>query len=208
MGTAAAVNQSDNQNLMLSIAQTAAVQPVFPTAVPTDIPTPTMIPTLAPVVEEEAVIQRDLPVPTDVPTLSAADARLEGMMSRNVTLNLNAATELYSSPSLSTRLGQVYSYNHPISGRIVSYDERTVNMEVTFNIGRSQISMGNNVDVNTQTYIRLYSNVASETQPIFITSGPVTLAAPATDCTDSAQSFCHGTFSIWLDRAVVEGNLQ
>ncbi len=208
MGTAAAVNQSDNQNLMLSIAQTAAVQPVFPTAVPTDIPTPTMIPTLAPVVEEEAVIQRDMPVPTDVPTLSAADARLEGMMSRNVTLNLNAATELYSSPSLSTRLGQVYSYNHPISGRIVSYDERTVNMEVTFNIGRSQISMGNNVDVNTQTYIRLYSNVASETQPIFITSGPVTLAAPATDCTDSAQSFCHGTFSIWLDRAVVEGNLQ
>ena len=81
-------------------------------------------------------------------------------------------------------------------------------MEVTFNIGRSQISTANNLDVNAQSYIRLYSNVASETQPIFITSAPAALASPASDCTDSNQSFCHGTFSIWLDRSAVESNLQ
>lgn len=212
IGTSAAVYQSDNQNMMLSIAQTAAVQPEFPTPRPTDIPTPTMIPTLAPVVEESEDVQmisrKAAPMPTETPAMSAADLRLEEMMSRNVTLNLNAATELFSSSTLSTRLGQVYSYNHPISGRIISYDDRTINMEVTFNIGRSQISTANNIDVNGQSYVRLYSNVASETQPIFITSGPVTLSSPATDCTDTAQSFCHGTFSIWFDRNTVEGNLQ
>jgi hypothetical protein len=129
-------------------------------------------------------------------------------MSRNVTLNLTPATELYNSSSLTSSLGRIYSYNHPVSGRIISYDDRTINMEVTFNIGRSQISMDNNMDVNNQTYIRLYSNVASETQPIFITSGSTSLAIPATDCTDTTQSFCHGTYSIWLDRTVAEGNLQ
>ena len=209
IGTSAAVYQNDNQSMMISIAQTAAVQPQFPTLPPTAIPTPTIIPTLAPVVvEEEALIIREQPQPTEAPTLSAADSRLEQMMTRNVTLSLNAATELYTSPSLSTRLGQVYSYNHPISGRILSYDDKTINMEVTFNIGRSQISTANNLDVNAQSYIRLYSNVASETQPIFITSAPSTLASPASDCTDSNQSFCHGTFSIWLDRSAVEANLQ
>ena len=210
IGTSAAVYQNDNQSMMISIAQTAAVQPQFPTLPPTAIPTPTIIPTLAPVVvdEEDALIIREQPQPTEAPTLSAADSRLEQMMTRNVTLSLNAATELYTSPSLSTRLGQVYSYNHPISGRILSYDDKTINMEVTFNIGRSQISTANNLDVNAQSYIRLYSNVASETQPIFITSAPSTLASPASDCTDSNQSFCHGTFSIWLDRSAVESNLQ
>ena len=209
IGTSAAVYQNDNQSMMISIAQTAAVQPQFLTLPPTAIPTSTIIPTLAPVVvEEEALIIREQPQPTEAPTLSAADSRLEQMMTRNVTLSLNAATELYTSPSLSTRLGQVYSYNHPISGRILSYDDKTINMEVTFNIGRSQISTANNLDVNAQSYIRLYSNVASETQPIFITSAPSTLASPASDCTDSNQSFCHGTFSIWLDRSAVEANLQ
>lgn len=210
IGTSAAIYQNDNNQMLVSIAQTAAVQPAFPTPMPTDIPTPTMIPTLAPVVEgsnNDILIDRE-PAPTETPALSRADQRLEDMMNRNVTITLNAATELYTSDSLTTRLGQVYSYNHPISGRIVSYNDRAINIEVTFNIGRSQISTSNNLDVNGTSYIRLYSNVAAETQPIFITSGPATLASPATDCTDTQQSFCHGTFSIWLDRTVAEGNIQ
>ena len=213
MATSVAVNQSDSMNMMQAIAQTAAVQPEFPTLPPTDIPTPTMIPTLAPVVQEkedeaEIIIRAtELPEPTATATMNAADARLEEMMSRNVTLTLNASTDLYSSSTLTTRLGQVYSYNHPISGRIVSYDAKTINMEVTFNIGRSRIAP-DNLEVSAQSYIRLYSNTAQETQPIFITSAPANLISSATDCTDSAQSFCHGTFSIWLDRSVAEKNLQ
>ena len=212
LGTSQAVNQSDNNQMLQAIALTAAVQPEFPTPVPTDIPTPTMIPTVGPMVVEEigldeVLIERE-PAATATAELSPADARLEGMTGKNVTLRLNPQTQFYSSESLSTQLGTLWNLNQPINGRLVSYNERSINMEVPFNIGRSRISTGNNIDVNAQTYIRLYSNVASETEPIFITSDVFPLASPATDCTDSAQSFCHGTFSIWLDRSVVEGNLN
>ena len=148
--------------------------------------------------------------PTAVPTqtMSASDMRLEGLVGKNVSLTLSPATLLYSSSGLTTQLGQIYSYTHPITGRVISYDDRAVNIEVPFNIGRSQIAPSNNTDVNAQSYIRLYSNVPGETQPIFITTNIFPLAAPASDCTDSNQSFCHGTFSIWFDRGAVENSLQ
>ena len=213
IGTAAAVNQSDNMGMLQAIALTAAVQPEFPTPMPTDIPTPTMIPTLAPVVEEvdldtdEPLIERQ-PAATATPTMSAADARLEQMVGQSVTLTLDDRTQFYTSEALTSQLGTIWTRNRPLTGRLVSYDDRSINIEVPFNIGRSRIATSNDMDVNSQTYIRLYSNVPSETEPVFVTSNVVPLASPATDCTDNAQPFCHGTFSIWLDRTMVESNLN
>ena len=211
MGTAVAVNQSDNMGMLQAIAQTAAVQPEFPTPMPTDIPTPTMIPTIAPVTEEigldEPVISR-LPAATATTVKSPADTRLDGLVGQSVTLALDDRTQFYTSESLTSQLGTIWTRNRPLTGRLVSYNDRAINMEASFNIGRSRIATSDNMEVNSQTYIRLYSNVPSETEPVFVTSNVVSLASPATDCTDSAQSFCHGTFSIWLDRTMVESNLN
>lgn len=211
IGTAVAVNQSDSMGMMQAIAQTAAVQPEFPTPMPTDIPTPTMIPTTAPVVEEvgldEPIIER-LPEATATPAMSAADLRLEGMKGQPVTLTLDDRTQFYTSDTLTSQLGTIWTRNRPLTGRLVGYNDRAINIEVSFNIGRSRIATSNDMDVNSQTYIRLYSNVPSETEPVFVTSNVVPLASPATDCTDTAQSFCHGTFSIWLDRTMAESNVN
>ena len=211
MGTAVAVNQSDNMGMLQAIALTAAVQPEFPTPIPTDIPTPTMIPTIAPVTEEvgldEPVIER-LPAATATAEKSPADVRLDGLVGQSVTLALDDRTQFYTSESLTSQLGTIWTRNRPLTGRMVAYNDRAINIEVPFNIGRSRIATSNDMEVNSQTYIRQYSNVPSETEPVFVTSNVVSLASPATDCTDSAQSFCHGTFSIWLDRTMVESSLN
>lgn len=178
---------------------------------PTDIPTPTMIPTLAPVTDEvgldEPVIER-LPAATATPEKSPADVRLDGLVGQSVTLTLDDRTQFYTSESLTSQLGTIWTRNRPLTGRMVDYNDRAINIEVSFNIGRSRIATSNDMEVNAQTYIRLYSNVPSETEPVFVTSNVVSLASPATDCTDSAQAFCHGTFSIWLDRTMVESSLN
>ena len=210
LGTQAAQNQYDNNQMMLAIAQTAAVQPEFPTAVPTAIPTPTQIPTLSPEIPsaEENLSEDGLSQTEPTEFVSEADARLDRMLGQDVSLAMGGVTKFYSSSSLSTEMGTIWSPFVTITGRLVGYDDRTINLDIPFNISRSQISLENNLDVSAYTYDRTYSNAAAETDPIFITSGPFQLAAPATDCTDTAQSFCHGTFSIWFDRAIVEDRLQ
>ena len=212
IGTSAAQYQYDNNQMLQAIAQTAAVQPEFPTPVPTDIPTPTMIPTLAPDRPEAddgsaAVIAR--PTATEEPTavISEADARLDSMMGRDVNVTLLPSTGLFSTEGLIGQLGRIYDSNKPLTGRLISYTDRAVNVEIPFNIGRSQISSDNNTDVAISTYLRLYSNVPSETAPIIILDTVTQLVSPASDCTEGAQSFCHGTVSIWFDRTAVESNL-
>ena len=210
IGTSAAQYQSENNLMLQSIAQTAAVQPVFPTSVPTEIPTPTMIPTLVPdrdEQEESPIIAR--PTATEEPTavLSEADARLESMMGREISVQLLPSTGLFSTEALSGQLGRIYDSNKPLNGRIVAYTERAVNIQIPFNIGRSQISADDDTEVAISTYLRLYSNVPSETAPIIILDTVTRLVSPASDCTDGTQSFCHGTISIWFDRSSVESLL-
>ena len=213
IGTSAAQYQESNNEKLQSIAETAAVQPEFPTPRPTDIPTPTMIPTITPepaVEDDLQVIERQAePEVPAAPQVPEADVRLESMVGQNVTVTLTESTSLFSSQDLTSLLGSVWIYNQPITGRLVSYSDRYVNVEVPFNIGRSQISSDNDRSVASQTYIRLYSNVASETQPVFALQMPVTLVSPAADCTDvPGQSFCHGTISIWFDRSAVESSIR
>ncbi len=211
MGTSAALYQENNSQMLESVAKTAAVQPEFPTPVPTDIPTPTMIPTNVPEQsEDETDDLRVIEKPTEeaAPPVPEADMRLESMLGKDVTLTLDASTRLFSTDTLTSQLGSVWTPNQPITGRLASYSDRYVNLEVPFNIGRSVISAENDRSIAAGTYIRLYSNVASETAPVFALQAPVTLISPAADCTEGPQSFCHGTISIWFDRTAVESSLR
>jgi hypothetical protein len=58
------------------------------------------------------------------------------------------------------------------------------------------------------TNIRQYSDVPAETTAIFITQTEVMLTSPATDCTDSKFSFCHGTISVWIPRTSIESTIK
>lgn len=212
IGTSAAQYQHDNNQMLQAIAQTAAVQPEFPTAAPTDIPTPTMIPTLAPANSEpepetEAIIARP-PTEEPTPTLNAADARLDSMIGKDVTITFSPSTYLFSTEGLTGQLGRVVDFSKTPTGRLVAYTDRAVNVEVPFNIGRSVISGENNTDVAISAYLRLYSNVPAETAPVVILDQVYSLVSPASDCTEGTQSFCHGTISIWFDRTAVENNLN
>lgn len=209
IGTSAAQYQYDNNQMLQAIAQTAAVQPEFPTPVPTDIPTPTMIPTLVPDRPADDGLSIVKPTETEIPApvVSEADARLDSMMGRDITVTLLPSTALFSTEALSGQLGRIYDSNKPLTGRLISYTDRAVNIEIPFNIGRSQISSDNNTDVAISTYLRLFSNVPSETAPIIIVDVPTKLVTPATDCTEGQQSFCHGTVSVWFDRSAVESTL-
>ena len=213
IGTSAAQYQHDNNQMLQAIAQTAAVQPEFPTPVPTDIPTPTIIPTLGPAYSEptaepeEEIISRP---PTEVPTatITAADARLDAMVGHDVTITFAPSVFLFSTEGLTGQLGRIVDFSKTPTGRLVAYTDRAVNVEVPFNIGRSVISSENNTDVAISAYLRLYSNVPAETAPVIILDQTYPLTSPASDCTEGTQSFCHGTVSIWFDRTAIENNLN
>lgn len=211
IGTSAAQNQMDTNQMLQAVAQTAAVQPEFPTPVPTDIPTPTMIPTLPPepARDEDLIIEKpaELQEPA-VPEKTDADMRLDTLVGKDVTITLDASTRLFTADTLTTQLGSVWTPNQPLTGRLISYTDRYINIEAPFNIGRSVISADNDRNIAAGTYIRLYSNVPSETQPVLALQSPITLTAPAADCTEGPQSFCHGTISIWFDRTAVESSLR
>ena len=213
MATANAQYQSDNNEMLIAIAQTAAVQPDYPTAapvVPTLIPTPTMIPTAMPEMsaEESAQIARPEEIQTEVP---AQDAKVASFVGRDVTIDLSNSVLLYASSDLDTnfQLGTIIDNTAPITGQMVEYTSRAVNVLVPCNIGRSQISTANDREVSVTTNIRLYSEVPSATKPVFILQRPVQLIEPAADCTESGgQTFCHGTLSIWFDRNYVEPSMR
>ena len=130
------------------------------------------------------------------------------MIGKEVTVPLSASVTLFNSEALVNHLGNIFAYT-PISGKLISYTDKAVNIQIPFNIGRSQIATTNDTEVTGASYIRQYSAIPSETQPIFVLGGNASLVSPATDCTDDpGKSFCHGTFSIWFDRTAVESTLQ
>ena len=211
MGTANAQNQSDTNEMLIAIAQTAAVKPEYPTAPLTAIPTPTMIPTLAPEIPADSgltIIEEPTEVVPDVPE---ADRKVAAMVGTDVTLDLNNSILLYASSGLDTnyQLGTIIDITAPLTGRLVDYTSNAINLEVPVNIGRSQISPANDMEVSTTTNIRRYSDVPTATNPVFILQRPFQLIEPAKDCTETGgQIFCHGTFSIWFDRKYVENTLR
>lgn len=200
LSTANAEFRAENNAMLAAVAQTAAVQPEFPTPIPTEIPTPTPIPTEAPLV---AILESE--------ETSPADVRLDSMLGNNVSFDLTGTTLLFADEDLSesNQLGTVINYAQQINGKLAAYTDKAINIEAEFNIGRSQIEVANNRVVQNGSYIRLYSAVPSETTPIFILQKGIELVGTASACTDSqTQSFCHGTISIWFDRAAIESALH
>ncbi len=200
LSTANAEFRAENNAMLAAVAQTAAVQPEFPTPIPTEVPTPTPIPT------EPSVV--DL---VEGAAVSQADARLDSLLGSAVTFDLDGAAVLYADETLSAdnQLGTVVNYAEELKGRLAAYTDTAINIEADFNIGRSQIETANNRVVQNGSYIRLYSDTPSETTPIFILQKGIELVGTASACTDSqTQSFCHGTISIWFDRAAIESNLH
>ena len=170
-----------------------------------------MIPTLPPepARDEDLIIEKPAePQEPAVPEKTDADMRLDTLVGKDVTITLDASTRLFTADTLTTQLGSVWTPNQPLTGRLISYTDRYINIEAPFNIGRSVISADNDRNIAAGTYIRLYSNVPSETQPVLALQSPITLTAPAADCTEGPQSFCHGTISIWFDRTAVESSLR
>ncbi len=200
LSTANAEFRTENNAMLAAVAQTAAVQPEFPTPVPTEIPTPTPIPTEAPLIILEGNTE-----------VSPANARLDSMLGNNVSFDLTGTTLLFADEELNenNQLGTVINYAQQINGKLAAYTDTAINIEAEFNIGRSQIEVANNRVVQNGSYIRLYSAVPSETTPIFILQKGIELVGSASACTDSqTQSFCHGTISIWFDRAAIESALH
>ena len=201
LSTANAEFRAENNAMLAAVAQTAAVQPEFPTPIPTEVPTPTPIPT-----EQPSVIAL-----AEGSAVSQADARLDSLLNSAVTFDLDGAAVLYADETLSAdnQLGTVVNYAEELKGKLVAYTDTAINIETDFNIGRSQIETANNRVVQNGSYIRLYSDTPSETTPIFILQKGIELVGTASACTDSqTQSFCHGTISIWFDRAAIESNLH
>ena len=56
------------------------------------------------------------------------------MMTREVTLSLNGNTRLFKSERLYDELGSIYNYTQLLKGRLVSYTDTAVNLEIPFNI--------------------------------------------------------------------------
>lgn len=182
---------------------------VEPTAVPTEIPLPETIPFQDPNTEEELfIINESEPTPTPEPAVPEADRHLESLKGKAVTFDLSGNVILYNSEDLKEQFANIMNYTQGLTGTLVDYTDKAIYIESEYNIGRTQISQNNNVDVSAQTYVRQYSSVASETTPLFILQKQTKLVKPAADCTTAAQSFCHGTIGTWFDRSVIETNLR
>lgn len=212
LSTSVIQSQGTSQAAAISVQQTLLSHPTdIPTVIPTPLPTHTGQPTEEPI----AMIQR---IENEEPEITATaedvispeDQKLEAMVGKAITFDLAGNLTLFDSDALDTasQLGAVINYAENVSGRMVAYTEKAVNIESEFNIGRSQISTTNNLDVKNATYVRLYSTVAAETTPVFILQKNIKLAKPAADCVSGQQMFCHGVISLWFDRSKIENSLN
>lgn len=178
---------------------------IFPTAIPQATSLPTQTLPVAPTVSQK----EEIPLTAD-PNLSPADRHLNSLVGSPVTFNLDGNVDLFSDNMLTEdkKVGIIINYLQNVNGVLIGYNERAINLEIPFNIGRSQISPSNMMNVVRGTNIRQYSDVPAETTAIFITQTEVMLTSPATDCTDSKFSFCHGTISVWIPRTSIESTIK
>lgn len=178
---------------------------IFPTSIPqaTAMPTVTQetVPTMAPIEDTS---------PTADPNLSAADRHLNALIGAQVSFNLDGNVNMYDDNTLTEekKVGIIINYLQNVNGKLIGYDAQAINLEIPFNIGRSQISSSNMMNVVRGTNIRQYSDVPAETTAIFITQTEVVLTSPASDCTDSQFPFCHGTISVWIPRSSIEASIK
>ena len=183
--------------------ETMMSKPTETPFVPTETPIPTQ--TVAAAAEEPLpMIEHQETESTEVP---AADRFLSATIGMDITFTMPGSEIIYSSSELTDELGVVTNFAQGVPGKLIAYTDKAVQIEATFNIGRNQILTGNRATVNSQTYIRKYSNPASETSQVFLLRSQTTLIEPIEECPEG-QAFCHGTISMWFDRKKIEPTIN
>ena len=183
--------------------------PIIITVIPTILPTSTMAPT-----ETPSEIQRNMgsetaiPSSTKVASLNPADSVLDNYVGKTVKFGLPGNLSLYSGSDLKTELGKIVYFDNDASGALVGYTDQAINLEISFNIVRSQISTDTYLTVKAGTNVRKFTEPPSNSTLTMVTSQDIQLVSPATGCTTTDPSFCHGTISVWVERKKVESSIK
>lgn len=185
----------------------------------TDLPTMTDVPaspTVPMATTTSTIIPTELPtavvnVEPEMPVgLSPSDEHLYALVGKKVLFDLNGNVNLFADEEMTPerQLGTVINFAQGINGILVSYNDKAVNLQSAFNIGRSQISISTYKNVSRSTNIRMFSDVPSATTPVFISQIELVLAEPASFCTSGDQEFCHGVISFWVSRDQIETSIK
>lgn len=205
-----------------ALVREAAATPII--LIATDVPEPTQsqqttVVALADSVD--ALVPEPLPTdpaPTEIPAaemtadalLSPADRHLKALLGQQVKFTLSGNMPLYGDDELNPagQIGTITDYAQDVSGKLLAYNEKAVNLEITFNIYKDQVSESTQKNVKYGTNIRRYSDTPGNTPLVFITLIDCVLVEPIQNCTVEATSFCHGTFSLWIERSQIENSIK
>ena len=202
-------NLSNFQKTYIAAEQATPIptQPPLPTATIEITPTEMPIAVAPLITDTEAVPAAQL---TEDALLSPADLHLKSLIGKDVVFNLDGNVDLYGDELMTPekKLGVVINYVQNVPGKLIGYTDKMVNLEIPFNIGKSQISASTMQNVARQTNIRQYSETPSGTPPVFISQTEIVLTAPATNCGATAESFCNGTISVWIPREKIETSIK
>lgn len=142
--------------------------------------------------------------------LSPSDRHLNALLNQQVRFTLPGNLALFGDAELTPKLqvGTVTDFAQDVGGKLVAYNEKAVQLEIPFNIFKDRVSASTQQNVLNATNIRRYSDTPGNTPLVFITMVDVVLTEPIKDCTEEATSFCHGTFSLWIERSGIENSIK
>lgn len=187
------------------------------TQAPTEAPPVAAVPEqpaaeAAPVVEEpnQPEAEPTAAAEIDDPSLSPADRHLKAIVGQQVRFTLSGNMELFGDADLNPQLqiGTVTDFANDVGGKLIEFTDKAVHLEIPFNIFKNQVSSSTQMNVLRGTNIRRYSDTPGNTPLVFITAIDIVLTEPIKNCTESDSSFCHGTFSIWVDRSKIESSIK
>ena len=142
--------------------------------------------------------------------LFRSDRHLNALLNQQVRFTLPGNLALFGDAELTPKLqvGTVTDFAQDVGGKLVAYNEKAVQLEIPFNIFKDRVSASTQQNVLNATNIRRYSDTPGNTPLVFITMVDVVLTEPIKDCTEEATSFCHGTFSLWIERSGIENSIK
>lgn len=208
--------QRTNDEALRKLAE-ATPMVVVATSAPTDVPAPTAtLPVEAAAPVEPIIEQTGEPAAltsaeeTADALLSPSDRHLKALVGKDVSFTLSGGLALFSDEKLADglQIGTVTDFAQDVPGKLISYNEKAVNLEIPFNIYKSQVSASTLMNVLNGTNIRRYSDIPGNTPLVFITSTETVLTEALRNCTEGDASFCHGTYSLWIERSKIEDSIK
>ncbi len=217
LGQQISAYQRTNDEAMRKLSEATPIV-VVATSAQAEVPEPTAtilveaaLPVEAIVSEQTAEPASDAPVEeTADALLSPSDRHLKALVGKDVRFTLSGGLALFSEDSLdnSHQIGTVTDFAQDVPGKLISYNEKAVNLEITFNIYKNQVSASTQMNVLNGTNIRRYSDTPGNTPLVFITSTETVLTGTLRNCTEGDASFCHGTYSLWIERSKIEESIK